>query len=143
MGRLVRLTISQDQMPVQGRPSQGVQGLRVGSKEQLVNALAVQSTDKLVLLTSLGCSKQIPVTALRAVPVGSIGDQAVRFGGRTEFLTGMLVAQAGQVATVITDQARLLKMAVDSSPLLNKEGAGDRLIDLEPEEQSIGLGYEC
>jgi DNA gyrase subunit A len=143
MGRLVRLTISQDQMPVQGRPSQGVQGLRVGSKEQLVNALAVQSTDKLVLLTSLGCSKQIPVTALRAVPVGSIGDQAVRFGGRTEFLTGMLVAQAGQVATVITDQARLLKMAIDSSPLLNKEGAGDRLIDLEPEEQSIDMGYDC
>ncbi len=143
MGRLVRLTISQDQMPVQGRPSQGVQGLRVGSKEQLVNAVAVQSSDKLVLLTSLGCSKQIPVTALRAVPVGSIGDQAVRFGGRTEFLTGMLVAQAGQVATVVTDQARLLKMAVDSSPLLNKEGAGDRLIDLEPEEQSIGMGYDC
>jgi DNA gyrase subunit A len=143
MGRLVRLTISQDQMPVQGRPSQGVQGLRVGSKEQLVNALAVQSTDKLVLLTSLGCSKQIPVAALRAVPVGSIGDQAVRFGGRTEFLTGMLVAQAGQVATVITDQARLLKMAVNSSPLLNKEGSGDRLIDLEPEEQSIGMGYDC
>jgi DNA gyrase subunit A len=143
MGRLVRLTISQDQMPVQGRPSQGVQGLRVGSKEQLVNAVAVQSSDKLVLLTSLGCSKQIPVTALRAVPVGSIGDQAVRFGGRTEFLTGMLVAQAGQVATVVTDRVRLLKMAVDSSPLLNKEGAGDRLIDLEPEEQSIGMGYEC
>jgi DNA gyrase subunit A len=143
MGRLVRLTISQDQMPVQGRPSQGVQGLRVGSKEQLVNAVAVQSSDKLVLLTSLGCSKQIPVTALRAVPVGSIGDQAVRFGGRTEFLTGMLVAQAGQIATVITDQSRLLKMAVDSSPLLNKEGAGDRLIDLEPEEQSIGMGYDC
>jgi DNA gyrase subunit A len=143
MGRLVRLTISQDQMPVQGRPSQGVQGLRVGSKEQLVNAVAVQSSDKLVLLTSLGCSKQIPVTALRAVPVGSIGDQAVRFGGRTEFLTGMLVAQAGQAATVITDQSRLLKMSVDSSPLLNKEGAGDRLIDLEPEEQSIGMGYDC
>jgi DNA gyrase subunit A len=143
MGRLVRLTISQDQMPVQGRPSQGVQGLRVGSKEQLVNAVAVQSSDKLVLLTSLGCSKQIPVTALRAVPVGSIGDQAVRFGGRTEFLTGMLVAQAGQIATVITDQSRLLKMAIDSSPLLNKEGAGDRLIDLEPEEQSIGMGYDC
>jgi DNA gyrase subunit A len=143
MGRLVRLTISQDQMPMQGRPSQGVQGLRVGSKEQLVNALAVQSSDKLVLLTSLGCSKQIPVTALRAVPIGSIGDQAVRFGGRTEFLTGMLVAQAGQVATVITDQARLLKMAINSSPLLNKEGAGDRLIDLEPEEQSIGMEYNC
>jgi hypothetical protein len=48
-----------------------------------------------------------------------------------------------KVATVITDQARLLKMAVNSSPLLNKEGAGDRLIDLEPEEQSIGMGYDC
>jgi DNA gyrase subunit A len=143
MGRLVRLTISQDQLPVQGRPSQGVQGLRVGSKEQLVNALAVQSSDQLVLLTSLGCSKRIPITALRAVPVGSIGDQAVRFGGRTEYLTGMLLAQAGQEVTVITDQSRLLKMAVDNSPLLNKEGAGDRLIDLEPEEQSIGMSYDC
>jgi DNA gyrase subunit A len=143
MGRLVRLTISQDQLPVQGRPSQGVQGLRVGSKEQLVNALAVQSTDQLVLLTSLGCSKRIPITALRAVPVGSIGDQAVRFGGRTEYLVGMLLAQAGREVTVITDQSRLLKMAVDNSPLLNKEGAGDRLIDLEPEELSIGMNYDC
>ncbi len=143
MGRLVRLTISQDQLPVQGRPSQGVQGLRVGSKEQLVNALAVQSSDQLVLLTSLGCSKRIPILALRAVPVGSIGDQAVRFGGRTEYLTGMLLAQAGREVTVITDRSRLLKMAVDNSPLLNKEGAGDRLIDLEPEEQSIGMSYDC
>jgi DNA gyrase subunit A len=109
----------------------------------LVNALAVQSSDQLVLLTSLGCSKRIPITALRAVPVGSIGDQAVRFGGRTEYLVGMLLAQAGQEVTVITDQSRLLKMAVDNSPLLNKEGAGDRLIDLEPEEQSIGMSYDC
>jgi hypothetical protein len=31
-----------------------------------------------------------------------------------------------EVATVITDQARLLKMVANSSPLLNKEGAGDR-----------------
>jgi DNA gyrase subunit A len=143
MGRLVRLTISQDQMPVQGRPSQGVQGLRVGSKEQLVNAVAVKSSDSLLLLTSLGCSKQIPVTALRAVPVGSIGDQAVRFGGRAEFLTGMLVAQAGQEVTVVTDQARLLTMAVDSAPILNKEGTGNRLVDLEPEEQSISMCYDC
>jgi DNA gyrase subunit A len=139
MGRLVRLTISQDQLPVQGRPSQGVQGLRVGSKEKLVNALTVQASDRLVLLTSLGCCKQLPVTALRAVPVGSIGDQAVRFGGRTEYLTGMLVAQVGQELNVFTDQSRLLKLAVDSAPLLNKEGAGDRLVDLEPEEQSIAL----
>jgi hypothetical protein len=34
-------------------------------------------------------------------------------------------------------------MAVDSLPLLNKEGADDRLIDLEPEEQSIDMGYDC
>jgi DNA gyrase subunit A len=140
MGRLLRFTISNDQIPMQGRPSQGVAGLRVGSKEQLVNAMAVQANDRIMLLTNLGYSKQIPVTALRAVPIGiSIGDRAMTFSQQTEYVAGMLVAQPGVEFMVTTDQQRLLPINVDQVPVLAKEGAGDRLVDLLIQEQAIAL----
>jgi DNA gyrase subunit A len=143
MGRLLRFTISNDQIPIQGRPSQGVAGLRVGSKEQLVNAMAVQTTDRIMLLTNLGYSKQIPVTALRSVPIGiSIGDRAMTFSQQTEYVSGMLVAQPGVELMVTTDQQRLLPINVDQVPVLAKEGAGDRLVDLLLQEQAIALNAQ-
>jgi DNA gyrase subunit A len=144
MGRLLRFTISSDQLPIQGRPSQGVTGLRVGSKEQLVNGMAVNNSDRVILLTNLGYSKQIPVTALRSVPIGiSIGDRAMSFSQQSEYVTGMLVAQPGVELIVTTDQQRLLPLVVDQVPLLAKEGAGDRLIDLLLQEQAIALNYQA
>jgi DNA gyrase subunit A len=138
IGRLLRLAINADQLPIQGRPSQGVQGLRVGSKERLVGCLPVKMSDKLLLLTSQGYGKQLPVSALRLVPTGNIGNQVLQFSSRDDQLIGMMVASAGQELMVTTNQHRILELATGQFPIMGKEGVGGKILDLNPEEEAIG-----
>ncbi len=138
IGRLLRLAINADQLPIQGRPSQGVQGLRVGSKEQLVGCLPVKMSDNLLLLTSQGYAKQLPVSALRLVPTGNIGNQVLQFSSREDQLIGMTVATAGSALSVMTNQNRLLELSIDQAPIMGKEGIGEQVLELSTGEELIG-----
>jgi DNA gyrase subunit A len=139
IGRLLRLAINADQLPVQGRPSQGVQGLRVGSKEQLVACVPVKMSDNLLLITSQGYGKQLPVSALRLVPTGNIGNQAMQFSSREDHLMGIIMVQADRELVVMTNQQRSLVVAIDQIPIMGKEGMGEKVLDLAPAEESIAL----
>jgi DNA gyrase subunit A len=134
LGRLLRLTINNDQIPLQGRPSQGVQAMRVGQKESLVVCLPVLDSDSLMLLTSLGYGKQMPVLALRRIPVGSIGDQALRFKDAHDYLLHCSIAKPTGSIVVTTTQSRKLSVDLDKVPFLGKEGGGDKLFNLKAEE---------
>jgi DNA gyrase subunit A len=138
IGRLLRLAINADQLPIQGRPSQGVQGLRVGSKEQLVGCLPVKMSDNLLLLTSQGYGKQLPVSALRLVPTGNIGNQVLQFSSQEDQLMGMMVATAGSELRVMTNQNRLLELSIDRVPVMGKEGVGEGVLKLLPAEELVG-----
>jgi DNA gyrase subunit A len=138
IGRLLRLAINADQLPIQGRPSQGVQGLRVGSKEQLVGCLPVKMSDNLLLLTSQGYGKQLPVSALRLVPTGNIGNQVLQFSSQEDQLMGMMVATAGSELRVMTSQNRLLELSIDRVPIMGKEGVGEGVLELLPAEELVG-----
>lgn len=138
IGRLLRLAINADQLPIQGRPSQGVQGLRVGSKEQLVGCLPVKMSDNLLLLTSQGYGKQLPVSALRLVPTGNIGNQVLQFSSQEDQLMGMMVATAGSELMVMSNQNRLLELSIDQVPIMGKEGIGEQVLELAPAEELVG-----
>jgi DNA gyrase subunit A len=139
IGRLLRLAINADQLPIQGRASQGVQGLRVGSKEKLVGCLPVNMNDNLLLLTSQGYGKQLPVTALRLVPTGNIGNQVLQFSSREDQLMGMIVAPTDRSLSAMTNQGRNLELAIDQFPIMGKEGTGEKVLALATGEESIGL----
>ncbi len=138
IGRLLRLAINADQLPIQGRPSQGVQGLRVGSKEQLVGCLPVKMSDNLLLLTSQGYGKQLPVSALRLVPTGNIGNQVLQFSSHEDQLMGMLVATAGSELSVMTNQNRTIELSIDQVPIMGKEGIGEQVLELSTAEEIVG-----
>jgi DNA gyrase subunit A len=140
IGRLLRLAINADQLPIQGRPSQGIQGLRVGSKEQLVGCLPVKMSDNLLLLTSQGYGKQLPVSALRLVPTGNIGNQVLQFSSQEDQLIGMMVATAGSELSVMTNQNRTIELSIDQVPIMGKEGVGEQVLELAIAEFAIGHG---
>ncbi len=142
IGRLLRLAINADQLPIQGRPSQGVQGLRVGSKEQLVGCLPVEMSDHLLLLTSQGYGKQLPVSALRLVPTGNIGNQVLQFSSREDQLMGMMVATAGSELSVMTNQNRTIELSIDQVPIMGKEGIGKQVLVLATAEEPVGWQFQ-
>ena len=142
IGRLLRLAINADQLPIQGRPSPGVQGLRVGSKEQLVGCVPVKMSDNLLLLTSQGYGKQLPVSALRLVPTGNIGNQVLQFSSQEDQLMGMLVAKAGSELRVMTNQNRMLALSIDQVPIVGKEGIGEQVLELATAEELVGWQFQ-
>jgi DNA gyrase subunit A len=138
-GRLLRLALNSNQIPLQGRPAQGLQGMRIGGKEHLAVCLPVRASDNLLLITSLGYGKQMPVSALRLMSIGSMGDIGLRFSdGRDHLLQGLLARPHSELLA-LTDGGRQLSLLVDRVPLLGKEGVGDRLFELNPEERLQNL----
>jgi DNA gyrase subunit A len=129
-GRLLRLALNQHQIPLQSRAAQSQQGMRIGSKEHLALFVPVKASDSLLLITALGYGKQMTVSSLRLMSIGSMGDVGIRFSDAGDRLLQGLVATPGLQVTALSDQPRLLSLAVDRAPLLGKEGAGELLFDL-------------
>lgn len=120
-GRMVRLALNAQGIPYQGRSTQGVAALRIGSQERLAIALPARSSDVLFLLTRRGYGKQMPLSALRVVSVGSMGDGGVRFQEATDELLGGVVS--GGMLTVLTDRSQVLTATLDTLPLVGKEAS--------------------
>jgi DNA gyrase subunit A len=138
-GRLLRLALNSNQIPLQGRPAQGLQGMRIGGKEHLAVCLPVRASDNLLLVTSLGYGKRMPVSALRLMSIGSMGDIGLRFSDARDHLIQGLLARPNGELVALTDGGRQLSLLVDEVPLMGKEGVGDRVFELAAEERLQNL----
>ncbi|MBW4617942.1 MAG: DNA topoisomerase 4 subunit A [Cyanosarcina radialis HA8281-LM2] len=137
-GRLLRFQLDDRQLPVMGRGTQGIPGLRLGRAEQLVGAATLNFTDRLLLVSALGYGKCLPVNALRLANRTDIGTSAMQFTTKTDALAAMvLVSEAKEIALITSD--RQVRLAIDRVPLWGKDGAGDRLVELKPNEQIVGV----
>jgi DNA gyrase subunit A len=137
-GRLLRFQIDDRQLPAMGRGTQGIPALRLGRAEQLVGAATLNFTDRLLLVSALGYGKRLPVNALRLANRTDIGTSALQFTTKTDSLAGMiLVSEAKEIALITSD--RQIRLAIDRVPFWGKDGTGDRLVELKPNEQIVGV----
>jgi DNA gyrase subunit A len=133
-GRLLRFEINNEQLPVMGRAAVGLQALRLRKQEKLVNCVTIGKDDNLLLVTQLGYVKRMPVSALRRGHRGDIGSQALQFTNKSDALAGMIVTPATGEVAVVTNTQRIVHLSVESLALQGKDGKGDRLTQLKPEE---------
>jgi DNA gyrase subunit A len=126
-GRFLRFSMSDRQLPVMGRTSQGVPALRLGREEEFIGVSAVNSTDTLLLITNQGYIKQISVNTIRLANRGDIGTQALQFSSKTDSLVGAVVTSGIKEVAVLSDRPRTIILSVDKLPTLGKDGTGDRI----------------
>ena len=138
-GRLLRFEVNDEQLPVMGRTAIGLQALRLRKQEQLVGCLTVGKLDELLLVSQLGYAKRLPVSALRRANRGDIGTQVLQFTDKTDALAGMVLAKATTEVTLITNTHRVVQIPLNSIALRGKDGTGDRLVQLKPDEKVIAL----
>ncbi len=138
-GRLLRYEVNDEKFRLMGRNAQGKQGLRLRRREQLVGCVALSADDKLFLVTAQGFAKRLPVDALRQCEPGDLGTQALQFKTSTDILVGMIAASRSSEAVLKTTKERLLNLRLDSVKLWGKEGTGDRVIQLQPEEKIVSV----
>lgn len=138
-GRIVRLAVNEQELPNQGRSAQGNQGLRVGRREQLISCACVSTEDNILLVTAEGYGKRLPVIAIRRVSRGEIGTTALQFKTSTDSMVGMIPVSPDPEVMLVTSEERVLRLQLESVKLWGKDGTGDRIAKLKPEEKILSL----
>jgi DNA gyrase subunit A len=131
--RILRLVLASEQIPLMGRVSQGIQALKVGAREQIVGCVPANSTDDLILITRHGYAKRLPIASIRIVQTGNMGTHAMQFAIKTDNLLHLGIPTP--TLDLITTNQRHEIVTIDRLNTHSKEGIGDRLITLNPDEQ--------
>ena len=138
-GRLLRVSLTDEQLPLMGRVAQGEKALRLRYGESLIGCAVLAVTESLLLATQLGYLKRLPINTLRLAKLGDIGTQALQFSSQEDHLIGMAQVAPGRTANLVTNRQRTLSVAVDSVNLSGKDGTGELLAALKNGEMIVTL----
>ncbi|MBP0000682.1 MAG: DNA topoisomerase 4 subunit A [Cyanobacteria bacterium SID2] len=138
-GRLLRLPVDDEQVPILGRTAQGYQALRLRKTERVAGMNAVVESDDLVLVTRQGHIKRLPVHLLRLARRGEIGTQGLQFANKTDELMGITRLQAGADLVLVTSGDRAVRLPLDRLHRTSKDGKGTRLKLLKSKETVISI----
>ncbi|MEH2059285.1 MAG: DNA gyrase subunit A [Nostoc sp.] len=150
-GRLLRFAVNDEQLPVMGRTAMGLQAFRLLKNQQMVGCVTVGKDDQLLLVTQEGYAKRMAVSQLRAANRGDLGTQALKFASKTDNLAGMVMAMpslrdatrtagyanaSGEVA-LVTNKERVVRIPVETVPILGKDVKGESILQLNRDEKII------
>ncbi|MBN3951154.1 MAG: DNA topoisomerase 4 subunit A [Nostoc sp. NMS7] len=157
-GRLLRFAVNDEQLPIMGRTAMGLQAFRLLKNQQMVGCVTVGKDDQLLLVTQEGYAKRMAASQLRAANRGDLGTQALKFASKTDNLAGMVIAMpslrdatrsllprsgtagyanaSGEVA-LVTNKERVVRIPVETVPLLGKDVKGESILQLNRDEKII------
>ena len=137
-GRLLRFAVTDDQLPIMGRTAMGLQAFRLLKNQQMVGCVTVGKDDQLLLVTQEGYAKRMAASQLRAANRGDLGTQALKFTSKTDNLAGMVIATiaSGEVA-LVTNKERVVRLALETVPILGRDVKGESIIQLNRDEKII------
>ena len=123
-GRMLRLPIDDNTIPVMGRTAQGPVLMRLLPGESIVGAAATAAGGDVLLISQLGQLKRLGIDHLRRCQRGAIGEIGLRFEQRNDALTDLRSTTA---RLSVETQAGSLRLASDSLPVEDGRGTGQQL----------------
>ncbi|MBD2292267.1 DNA gyrase subunit A [Anabaena sphaerica FACHB-251] len=136
-GRLLRFAVNEEQLPVMGRAAMGLQAFRLVKNQQMVGCVTVGKDDQLLLVTQEGYAKRMPASNLRAANRGDLGIQLLKFHNKTDYLAGMVRAMPGAEVALVTNKERVVRIPVDSVPMLDRDAKGESVLQVNRDEKII------
>ncbi|MBG1240617.1 DNA gyrase subunit A [Nostoc sp. NZL] len=136
-GRVLRFAVNDEQLPIMGRTAMGLQAFRLLKNQQMVGCVTVGKDDQLLLVTQEGYAKRMAASQLRAANRGDLGTQALKFASKTDNLAGMVIAIASGEVALVTNKERVVRIPVETVPLLGRDVKGESIIQLNRDEKII------
>jgi DNA gyrase subunit A len=134
-GRVLRVDVNDEQLPLQSRTSQGQLVMRLGKREHLTGCVTLSLGGLLLLISEKGYAKRMPVATLRVSNPGELGAQGLQFATKTDALTAIVGLRLDTEVMVTTNQHRMVRLDLDTIPMEGRDSTGDRLFKLEKEEK--------
>ncbi|MEH1795011.1 MULTISPECIES: DNA gyrase subunit A [unclassified Nostoc] len=136
-GRVLRFVANDEQLPVMGRAAMGLQAFRLLKNQQMVGCVTVGKDDQLLLVTQEGYAKRMAASHLRAANRGDLGTQTLKFASKTDNLAGMVIAIASAEVALVTNKERVVRIPVETVPILGRDVKGESIIQLNRDEKII------
>ncbi|MBW4687026.1 MAG: DNA topoisomerase 4 subunit A [Komarekiella atlantica HA4396-MV6] len=136
-GRLLKFAVNDEQLPIMGRTAMGLQALRLRKNEQMVGCVTVSGEDQLLLVTQEGYAKRIPASQLKRANRGDLGTQALKFTSKSDNLAGMVMAIASGEVALLTNKERVVRIPVETVPILGRDVKGESILQLNRDEKVI------
>lgn len=125
-GRLLRLPLTAETVPLMNRNTQGVQALRLRPQETVVGCVALGSHQDLLLVSQQGYAKRLPLNMLRLSQRGELGTSAFQFATKSDRLVAALAAPPEAEVILITNTQRYLQLPIAQIGVWGRDGSGDR-----------------
>ncbi len=138
-GRLLRLVVNDEHLPILSRTAQGNLAIRLRKQEKLVGYTLVDQGDDLLLMSQQGDAKRLAIDTLRLSTPGDLGTQSFKFANKTDVLAGMVAAAPDGAVTVLTNNNRMAQLISSEVPLKERDEKGDRPLKLDPDERITSL----
>ncbi len=135
-GRLLRIEVNDDNLPILSRTAQGNRAMRLRKQDRLAGCASVFEDDNLLVVTEEGYTKRIAVEELRLSGPGELGTQ-IRFATKSDALAGIATAIPETGVVVTTSNNRMSRLVMEEAPLSGKDGKGDRLFKLDSGEKIV------
>ncbi|MBM0740062.1 DNA topoisomerase 4 subunit A [Phormidium sp. CLA17] len=134
-GRMVRVEVNDDYLPMQSRTAQGQLVMRLGKRERLVGAATASQGGVLLLTTERGYAKRMPIAMLRLSTPGELGAYGMQFKIKTDALAGLAAVRSETEVILLTNQDRMVRLDLAAVPMQGRDTAGDLILDLDQNEK--------
>jgi DNA gyrase subunit A len=138
-GRLLRFAVNDEQLSVMGRAAMGLQAFRLLKNQQMVGCVTVAKDDQILLVTQEGYAKRMPASNLRAANRGDLGIQMLKFNNTTDNLAAMVRATPGAEVALLTNKERVVRIPVDTVPILDRDAKGENILQINRDEKIISV----
>jgi DNA gyrase subunit A len=119
-----------------GRPARGVRAIDLEDGDYLIDAVALESADALVLtISELGMGKRTKLSEYRLQTRGGKGVINMKTTGRTGKVVAVLAVTEGTELALITKDGKIIRIESDAIRSAGRATQGVRLVKLEDGDQ--------
>ena len=136
-GRILKLPINEETMPLMGKLAQGSQTMRMFPGEIIAGAISIPQTSNqnIFIVTKYGKLKKIKSASLRRCQRGDIGEIPVRIDTAKNYSDSVIDVYNGQsLGSIVSSKGRNARISVDQLNKLFLNKGNDNLVNLKEGE---------
>ena len=122
-----------------GRAARGVIGIRMDEDDVVVGVEIPTEGNSVVTVSEKGFGKRTSVSEYRLQSRGGKGIINLKTVPRVGNVSGILQVTGDEDIMLISDTGNIIRVKVESVPLIHRSTQGVKLIDLESEERLVGM----
>jgi DNA gyrase subunit A len=136
-GKAIRF--KEDDIRTMGRTARGVRGISMDSDDAVIGMDIPREGNAIVTVSEKGCGKRTAVSEYRLQKRGGKGMINLRIVPKGGLVADILQVTGEEDLLLMSNSGKIIRMKVEDVPLIHRVTQGVKLIELDAEEQLVGM----